>query len=241
MTTTLPTDAVDTESAGTTRSPIRRAVADAAPFAIGLIPFGLAAGGAAAEAGLSTTEAMFGATVILAGAAQLAAVDAIGSAAGYGAVAMVVALINLRFVLYGTAVAKWFADAPMRRRLVLAFPVVDQTFLLCQQRFETEERLGWRERYYVTVTAVLAGSFVGAQFVALMLGDVLPTGAGLHLAAPLAFSGLLAKSVTDRRTVIAAATAGIAFVLVVESAGPLALPVSVAFGVACAARSGGRR
>lgn len=223
-----------TPQAGTEVSAVRRAISDATPFAVALVPFGLAAGGAAADAGLSATEAMFGASVMLAGAAQLAVIDAIGSNAGLGTVAMVVALVNLRFVLYGAGVATWFADAPRRRRLALVYPVVDQTFLLCQQRFGGTSDLAWRQRYYLTVTALLGGVFVGSQLVSLRLGAGLPDSAGLHLAAPLAFTGLLAKSITDRRTVVAAAVAAAVFLLITGTTGPFTLPIAVGLGVSAA-------
>jgi predicted branched-subunit amino acid permease len=222
-------------------SAVRQAVSDTAPFAIALIPFGLAAGGAAATSGLSAAEAMFGAIVMLAGAAQLAAIDAIGANAGPAAVIMVVALVNLRFVLYGAGVASWFADASRRRRLVLAYPVVDQTFLLCQQRFDDRTELAWRQRYYIAVTSVLGGTFVGAQLVSFQLGASLPDGVGLHLAAPLAFTGLLARSITDRRTLMAAIVAAAAFVVAAGIAGPLVLPIAVTVGVSAALLIGAER
>lgn len=215
-------------------TPVRRAVSDSLPFALGLIPFGLAAGGAAAEAGLSLAAAMFGATTMLAGAAQIAAIEAIDDGVGLAGVVTVVALINLRFVLYGAGVASWFADAPRRQRLALAYPVVDQTFLLCQHRFEEHAAIEWRRRYYLTVTAVLGGTFVGAQLVSFRLGASLPAGAGLHLAAPLAFTGLLARSLSSRSGLVAAATAAAVVVVGSSSTGAATLPVAVGLGVAAA-------
>ena len=219
----------------------RQAISDTIPFAIALIPFGLAAGGAAADAGLSTAEAIFGAVVMLAGAAQLAAIDAIGSEAGLGTVAMVVALINLRFVINGAGGATWFADAPRGRRLAIVYPVVDQTFLLCQARFEDHTDLTWRQWYYLTVTALLGGVFVGAQLVSLRLGAVLPDAAGLHLAAPLAFAGLLAKSVTGRQTAVAASVTPAVLLVAFGTIGPLSLPIAVGLGVSAAMTTGYRR
>lgn len=219
----------------------RRALKDIAPFAIALIPFGLAAGGASAQAGLSVGQSMFGATVMLAGAAQLAAVESIGRGDGVLAVAIAVALINLRFVVYGAGVANWFVEAPRRRRFALVYPIVDQTFLLCQQRFDEETDLTWRQHYYLTATAVLATTFVGSQLVSFWLGTSLPDGVGLHLAAPLAFVGLLARALSDRRTIVAAVVAGTAIVIVSGAIGTLSLPVAVGLGVAAAMTTGGSR
>ena len=205
---------------------------------IALVPFGLAMGGASASAGLSAWEALFGAIVLLAGAAQLAAVEVIGSGGGVIVTATVVALINLRFVFYGAGVASWFSDAPLRTRLLLAFPIVDQTFLLCQERFAEETDLVWRQRYYLTATAVLGGTFVGCQIIAFQLGGDLPEGLGLHLAAPLTFAGMLAKSVAGRRELVAGALAGLTVVLGTGVVGGAALPLGVAIGVAVASTGG---
>jgi predicted branched-subunit amino acid permease len=218
--------------------PVATAVRETTPFAVALIPFGLAVGSAAAAAGLSAWSSLFGAVVLLAGAAQLAAVESLGRGDGVIAVVVVVALINLRFVFYGAGVAEWFAGAPRRRRLALAFPVVDQTFLLCQQRFAVETDLRWRQRYYLTVTVLLAGAFVGSQVVAYHLGAGLPAGVGLHLAAPLAFAGMLAKAMRGRREVVAGVAAAAIVVLGSGWIGASALPVGVICGVVLASAPG---
>ena len=63
-------------------SATRRAVRDTAPFAIALIPFGAAVGGASAAAGFSAWESVFGGVALLAGASQLAAIEVIGAGGG---------------------------------------------------------------------------------------------------------------------------------------------------------------
>ena len=211
---------------------------DIAPFSVAVIPFGLAVGSASATAGLSGAESMFGALVLLAGAAQLGAVETIGSGGGIVAAAMVATLINLRFVFYGAGVARWFAGVPLRRRLLLAFPIVDQTFLLCQEHFETEADPAWRQRYYLTATAVLASVFVLSQPIAFYLGTALPSGLGLQLAAPLAFAGMIAKSINGRRELIAGAVAAATVVVGSGAVGAIALPIGVGLGVALATADG---
>ena len=163
---------------------------------------------------------------------RLAAVETLAAGGGVVSVVVVVGLVNLRFVFYGAGVATWFDGLPLRRRLLLAFPVVDQTFMLCQQRFEDERDPGWRQRYYLTVTAMLGGTFVGCQVVAYHLGAVLPDGLGLHLAAPLAFAGMLANSLRGRSEVVAGAVAAVVLVGGASAFGRAALPVGVLAGVA---------
>jgi predicted branched-subunit amino acid permease len=224
--TTITVKRLDTAS--------RQAVKDTTPFAVALIPFGIAIGGASAAAGFSAWESAFGGIVLLAGASQLAAVEVLGSGGGVLATAVVVALINLRFAFYGAGVARWFADAPLRRRLVLVVPIVDQTFMLCQERFGDGTDLTWRQRYYVTATALLVAAFLGSQVVAFHIGGGLPKSLGLHLAAPLAFAGMLAKTVTTSNDLVAGTVAAATVVLGTSVAGTAALPLGVALGVAVA-------
>lgn len=210
--------------------PARAALADTAPFAAALIPFGLAVGAASAAADLPATTAMFGALILLAGAAQLAAVETLAADGGILSVIVVVGLVNLRFVFYGAGVADWFAGVSIRRRLLLAFPIVDQTFMLCQQRFEHELDPAWRQRYYLTVTAFLGGAFVGCQGISHLLGARVPEWLGLHLAAPLAFAGLLANSLRGRAEVIAGSVAAIAVVAGAALLGPAAIALGALVG-----------
>jgi len=229
--------AVDRSVTRTSDPATRRAARDTVPFAIALVPLSLAIGGASAAAGLSAVEAVFGAVALLAGAAQLAALETIRSDGGVVVAVTVVVLVNLRFVFYGAGVARWFVAASRRQRLLLVFPVVDQTFLLCQDRFTTEGDLAWRRRYYLTVTAVLAGTYIAGQVVGFHLGASLPAALGLHLAAPLAFAGMLAKATRSRADLVAALVAAITVVAVSSVVGPVALPLAVVLGAVGAAVS----
>lgn len=212
----------------------RAALADVAPFAVAVIPFGLAVGTAGSAAGLSFPELMFGAVAMLAGAAQLAAIQAIGRGESLLVVATVVALVNLRFVIYGAGIANWFRQLPLRRRLALAFPVVDQTFLLCQHRFDDGVDLAWRQRYYLVATALLGGAFVASQAVAYRLGAGVPSEIGLHLAAPLTFTGMFARAVGGRRELVAGALAAAIVIVASGPVGPAALPLGVLLGAGAA-------
>ncbi|MEQ6901396.1 AzlC family ABC transporter permease [Nocardioides sp. YIM 152588] len=212
---------------------VRQGIKDALPFSIALIPFGLALGTAGVANGLSFAEAMFGAAALLAGAAQLAVIESIGRGEGIVAAVVITVLINLRFVYYGSGVARWFAGAPLPSRLLLAFPLVDQNFLLSEQRFAGGGDLRWRQRYYVAVTAMLAGAFLVSQAIAYRVGAALPPELGLHLAAPLVFAGMLARSLDGAPARGAAVVAALGIPLCAGWLGPATLPVAVVLGVGC--------
>jgi predicted branched-subunit amino acid permease len=182
---------------------------------VSLIPFSLAIGVAIAEArgAVDPAGALAGSTLAFAGAAQLSVVRLLDADAGPIAAVTTAWMINLRFVLYSTGMARWFGAEPLWRRLVLAIPLVDQNFLLAQRRFDTYTALWWRRRYFLMCSALLATTFVAFQIVGWVVGGSLPAGLGIPLAAPLAFVGLLAAAVRDRAPLLAAGVSAVGMVV----------------------------
>ncbi|MEO1061405.1 MAG: AzlC family ABC transporter permease [Actinomycetota bacterium] len=221
--------------------PVRLATIDVAPVVAALVPFALAIGAASAANGLSLAEAIVTPALLLAGASQLAAVDLVGAEAAIAVAAGTAIAINLRFALYSTALRRWFEGAPRWQQLLLAVPLIDQNFLLCEDRFDESTGLAWRRRYYLVVSGWMVVAFLAFQVVGYAAGAGLPAGLGLHLGAPLVFAGMLARAAAGRGQLVAAATAGGAVVLVSGLPGGLALPVAALLGVAVAAAMPGAR
>ncbi len=232
-------DFTETRPAPVVVSAVRTGAKDAMPFAAGLVPFSLAIGGASAAAGMTAFESIFAASVLMAGTAQLAATDVIASGGAMFATVTVVILVNLRFVLYGSGVARWFSDVSVTKQLLMVFAVVDATFLLCQERFTAGVDLAWRQRYYLTITGSLVAVFLLCQIVGYQLGAGLPEGLGLGLAAPLAFGGMLAKSVKGHDSLIAAAMAAVVVIFGSSLLGAAALPAAAGLGVFAGMKSAG--
>lgn len=226
-----PTFVQTTQRQLTQHSAVREALRDVSPFVLAVIPFSLAIGATSAGAGLSFAESMFGAISLLAGSAQLAGVESIRAGSGIGVTVVVVLLVNARFAFYGAGLARWFIDAPRWQRFVLALPLIDQTFLLCQERFSGEVDVQWRVRYYTTATLGLVMCFAGCQILGYTFGGDLPPSLGLHLAAPLAFAGMLAKSAKGRPAMTAASLSSIVLIATSGAIGTMALPVAVLVGV----------
>jgi predicted branched-subunit amino acid permease len=215
-------------------STVRRALIDVTPFCVGIVPFGLAIGHASAAAGFTMGETLFGALALMAGSSQLAAIETLDTGGGILLTATVVALINVRFALYGAGVSQWFQTLQIRQRLLLVIPVVDQSFILCQEHFDTEHDPGRRQTYFLTVSAALVATFVVCQLIAHRLGTSIPDALGLEMAAPLAFAGMLAKAANGRATMAAASVAAVIVVAATIPLGSLALPLAVALGVGAA-------
>lgn len=214
----------------------RLAIKDTLPLAAAVLPFGLAIGATIADSELWAPGALAGALLLMAGASQLAVVGVLNSGAGIVVAVGTALLINARFVLYSAGLARWFREDPLWRRLLLAVPLVDQSFLLGQQRFEHGETaaadVAWRRRYHLTVSAMLMAFFVPGQVIGFAVGASLPEGAGLSMAAPLAFAGMLAMACKTLPSVVAAVSGGIAVVAAAGLPSGLSLPVAAVIGVA---------
>ncbi|MEM7238070.1 MAG: AzlC family ABC transporter permease [Pseudomonadota bacterium] len=137
------------------------------------IPFGVAFGVAAIEAGLSISQAIAMSALAFSGAAQFAALDFWPSPIALGSLAMVVIALNARHVVMGAALSPWLNPLPIWRRLpALAF-LSDPNFADSQPAFRDGER---------DVGLLLGGGL--ALWSAWVSGTIIGVGGGANLASP---------------------------------------------------------
>lgn len=199
-----------------TNSPFFEGVRAITPMAISVVPFGLAIGAAAAASNTPTLPALASAPLILAGAAQLTTIQMLDAGVAPLVIIASALMINARILLYSTSLAPWFRGESLGRRLLLAIPVIDQLHFTVQPRFERGDldRSG-RIAFYVGAAACLLTAWIASNSLAVLVGAQLPESAGLHVAAPVALAGLLAKSIDGRNATIAAITAAMFSVVAV--------------------------
>jgi predicted branched-subunit amino acid permease len=207
------------------------------PIALGLLPFAFAIAAAVRASGIPVLAGWAGAPLIFAGAAQLTAVQMLGAGAAPLVIVASALAVNARVLMYGAAAAPWFRTAPLRRRLLLALPLIDPLYLPCAARFRRGDLdAGEREAYYVGAALLQGAAWTAGQGVALLVGATLPPALALDVAAPLAFAALLATAVVGRGAVVAAATGAVVAVMAVglpfQSAVLLAAAAGVAAGTA---------
>jgi 4-azaleucine resistance transporter AzlC len=196
-------------------TPTRAAFADGAraiaPIVIGVFPFGLIAGVAAVEAGLTTVQALAASPMIFAGASQLAAMDLIGRDSPLLVIVLTAWVINARFAMYSAALAPPFASLRLRHRAVAAYLLTDQAFAMSTIRFaRTDEPAPARFAFYLGSALVLALTWHTATIIGVVVGTGVPAEWSLDFAVPLVFIALLFPAITDRATRVAAIAAAIA-------------------------------
>ena len=201
----------------TSRSAFREGVRDITPMVVGVVPFGMAIGATAGSLQVNAGAALASAPLILAGAAQLTTLQMLDAGVAPVVIVLSALMINARLLLYSTSIAPWVRHEPLRRRLALAVPVIDQMHFTCVPRFERgDQDRSQRLAYYTGAATWLVSAWLVSQTVAMLVGAQVPDAVGLRVAAPLALVGLLAKSITDGRSL---ATAGVAAAVAVVGAG----------------------
>ncbi len=207
----------DTRRTVTLRGTAVEGVRDMVPLLLSVLPFALTIGAVLSASSIGPVEGLLSGPLILAGAAQLMAVQMLDDGVAPFVIVFSALLINARIVLYSAAMAPWFRDESLGRRLLLAIPLIDPLYFVTSARFDRcDLDRRHRQAYYAGAATLLVTGWIVAQSVAIVAGARVPDGVGLHIGAPLALAGMLAKSTPTRPALIAAMAAS---VLVVVGAG----------------------
>lgn len=217
-------------------SDVRAGAAAIAPMLVGVVPFGLVAGATPASEGLGTAAAMGFATIVFAGASQLAAIDVLAGG-GSALVAIVAACtINLRMLLYSASLAPFLAKEPVRRRLAVAYFLTDQAYATSIIRWSAGEEPARRLPYYFGGAVLLWVSWQLSVLTGAVVSGALPESLPLDFAIPLVFLVLLVPTLVSRPAVVAAVVGGLAAVLGAElGADELSVLVGALAGIAAGA------
>jgi 4-azaleucine resistance transporter AzlC len=188
---------------------LRRGVRDFAPIAIGIAPFGLVAGAAAVDAGLTPLQAAGLSVVVFAGASQLAAIDLLGSDAELVVVVLTGIVINLRMMMYSASIAPHFRSLRSRWKTVCAYVLTDQAYALSIARYaEADLDREGRRWYFLGVGVALWLVWQVCTLLGIYVGARVPDSWGLQFAVPLVFLSLLIPAVTSRPKLVAAVVGG---------------------------------
>lgn len=186
-----------------------------APIIVGIVPFGLVAGAAAVNAGLTLLDAVGLSVVVFAGASQLAAIGLFGDGAPLALVVVTVLVINLRLVMYSASIAPELLDEPRRWRALSAYLLTDQAYALSVTRYSGSDPdsgsvvdAGGRLQYYLAVAGALWVVWQAGSIVGIVVGARVPPAWGLEFAVPLVFLSLLVPATTSWPKLAAAAVGG---------------------------------
>jgi predicted branched-subunit amino acid permease len=212
----------------------RRGLRDTLPLVPPIAVFGAVYGTLAVQAGLSPGLTLLSSVIVLSGSAQVAMVGLL--AGGPGPVLLATTGLALRHLPMSATLSGLIGNAPLHRRVHLAFVLVDESFGLTVNAVRRGELdlVAFKTAVDLTLVSTwLASTVAGAWFG----GSVEPARLGLDVVFPLFYLALALPLLSDRRRWL---TAGLAVVAAVGAVVLLPPAWWVAAAAVVAAAGGSR-
>ncbi|WP_397543050.1 AzlC family ABC transporter permease [Roseovarius salis] len=179
---------------------------DAAPFVLVVGPFAVLFGVVATEAGLDLLATMTFSVVVIAGAAQLTALQLLADQAPTVIVIVSALAVNLRMAMYSASLTPYLGPAPLWQRALAAYFIVDQSYGLSVLRYEQNRHwtIGQRMAYFFGTVAPVCPLWYLFTLVGALVGTSIPDSYALDFAVPITFLALITPMVRTRAHVAAA-------------------------------------
>jgi predicted branched-subunit amino acid permease len=184
-------------------------VRDGAPFVLVIVPFALLFGVVGTEAGLALSQVMGFSVLVIAGAAQFTAVQLLTDGTP-ALLALVSALaVNLRMAMYSASMTPYLGAAPLWKRAIAAYFLIDQSYSVSYLAFETNP--GWsvpeRMSYYFGVVTPICPMWYIFTLIGAVIGDAIPEAFALDFALPITFLAMVGPMLRTPAHVAAALVA----------------------------------
>jgi 4-azaleucine resistance transporter AzlC len=178
------------------------------PFVLVIGPFGLLFGVVGSEAGLDLAQVMTMTFLVIAGAAQFAAVQQMVDNAPVIMVLVTSLAVNLRMAMYSASMVPHLGEAPLWKRALVAHFLVDQTAVLGIERFESRADAPLHEKlaFFFGVALVIAPFWYAATLAGAVVGSRIPESFALDFAVPITFLAMIAPMVKSLAHLAAAIT-----------------------------------
>lgn len=190
---------------------------DGIPFILVVIPFSTLFGVVATDAGLTLAQAMGFTVLVIAGAAQFAALQMMVENAALPLVLLAALAVNLRMAMYSASLAPYLGAAPLWQRALVAYLNFDQTYLTSIARYEARPEMSVRDRvvYFLGVATPITPFWYAMTVVGIYAGAIIPDAWALDFILPIAFLAMVAPMLKSIAHVAAAAVSIIVALLLI--------------------------
>lgn len=174
------------------RSAFIEGVIACGPTILGYWSIGFASGAIGAISGFSISEILLLSALLYAGSAQFLFYSLWTAGAGPSAVVLAVLLVNIRYLLMSSYLARFFSGASTMQKFVSGVLLTDETFGVATQFATGRGTLPYRWMLGLNVAAY--ANWIVANFMGALFAAVIPTGIshGLGFSLTAMFIGLLA-------------------------------------------------
>ncbi|WP_341367967.1 AzlC family ABC transporter permease [Yoonia sp. BS5-3] len=181
-------------------------VRDGAPFILMAGPFATLFGVVATDAGLTLAQAMGFTVLVIAGAAQFAAVQLMVENASIAFVLLAALAVNLRMAMYSASLVPYLGSAPLWKRACIAYLNFDQTYITSVARYEARPEMPVPERvaYFFGVATPITPLWFGMTLVGILAGKAIPEAWALDFILPIMFLAMVAPMLKSLAHIAAA-------------------------------------
>ena len=180
---------------------------DGTPFILMAMPFATLFGVIAMDAGLTLAQAMGFTILVIAGAAQFAALQLMVENASIALVLLAALAVNLRMAMYSASLAAYLGAAPLWQRVCIAYLNFDQTYITSIARYEARPEMTVADRvsYFLGVATPITPSWIVMTYVGIEAGQAIPEAWALDFILPIMFLAMVAPMLKSLAHVAAAA------------------------------------
>ena len=205
----------------------------ALPLVLGAIPFAILFGTLAPTSGLSAWATIAMSVLVFAGSAQFIVLALIAVQAPLEVILLTTFVVNLRHILYATALVEHVKHLSLAWRSILAFGLTDETFANMSQRYLQADKSN-AHYFYLGSISCFYGAWVSFTIVGLLLGSLIPdmTSWGLEFAMSVTFIGMVVPYMNSKAMISAIIVAGISSLAFAHLPNKLGLIISAIIGVA---------
>ncbi|MEM1277208.1 MAG: AzlC family ABC transporter permease [Pseudomonadota bacterium] len=209
---------------------------------IATVPFGVIFGALAIEAGLSLVETMAMTSIVVAGAAQLVALQMLVDQAPLWLTVATAAFVNLRMAIYSAAIAIYWREAGPWPRVLAAWFLNDQSYAISIRRYaEVEEPERNRVALFFGIGTCCLTCWIMACLAGAALGTQIPEDWPIDFAVPLVFVAMTAPWLQNWPNVIVALTAGSLSVALADWANGAGIILAISVAIVVGMLVGGKR
>ena len=222
----------------TTKSAFWQGFRVGAPFTLVVSPFAMIFGVLATEAGMSVFETLIFSVAVIAGAAQLTALQLMTENAPTIIVLASALAVNLRMAMYSASLTPYLGPAPLWQRVFIAYFLVDQSYACSIAEFEDKSKMTVPQRvaYFFGTVAPVCPMWYVFTLVGALVGNQIPEAWALDFAVPIAFLALIVPMMRTLAHVVAALVAIAVAILVNGMPFNLSLIVAGLAGMMAGAR-----
>lgn len=199
---------------------------------LGIVPFGVITGVAMVASGIPPLAAVAMSLLVFAGASMVACAQLLASHAPALLIVLTALVINLRFMMYSASLRAHFAQAPLGRRLAVAYLTADNVYGLMLARFSEHPGDPGKYDYFLGAGLVVWAAWQLAVLAGVLIGAGVPAAWRLEFAAPLAFIAMTLPLLRDRAMVGAALAAAAVIALSQDIPLKLNIVLAAASGIA---------